>query len=305
MKRAISFLALGAGIILLGAAARDAVAQGGYYGTRTRPLEGRRYESMRALSHYLDQTTQDALQMATIDARRGRSERSVLPAIRDFARRADEFHGLMDKYEATRQDVPNRVIDLITRARRVNDRVSTGYAADTTQKEWANVIDVLDRMKRLMAGEDVQVPPAHAGFEDYDRDYGMFGGVRRTGDTGGSVVGLSGSRLESFRRLAIYLDESTQRSRQLAETNRVNYTARQEQFLSDLRRFGERAHDVRLRADAGEVNPREMRPIVSQLLQDAQATDRSLRETRVFPQVWDQWTRTIDTLDKMAVLVRY
>ena len=304
MKRNISFLTAGLGLILIGSAV-PASAQRAVYGTRNSPFEGRRYETMRALAHYLDETAQDALQTAVEDARAGASERRVLPLIRDFARRADDFHKLMDNYEATRQDVPPRVTDLITRARRVNDRMGTSYVAGTTRQDWVQVVDVLDRMKRLMGGEDVQVPVAHGRLDDYDRDYGMFGGVRRTGDEGGSPLGLSGTRLADFRRLAIYLDESTQRSQQLAEGSRVSYGGRQEQFLSDLRRFGERAHDVRLRADAGEVNPREMRPIVSQLLQDARTTDRSLRDTRAFPEVWDQWTRTIDTLDKMAVLVRY
>jgi hypothetical protein len=305
MKAKISFLAAGAGLILLGSAVQTASAQTAIYGTRNSPLEGRRYESMRALAHYLDETAQSALQTAVEDARRGASERRVLPLVRDFARRADEFHNLMDNYEATRQDVPTRVIDLITRARRVNDRFGTAYVAGSTREDWANVIDVLDRMKRLMAGEDVQVPMAHGRLEDYDRDYGMFGGVRRTGDTGGSRLGLSGSRLADFRRLAQYLDESALRSQQIAETNRANYAMRPQEFLSDFRRFAERAHDVHLRADAGDVNPREIGPIVNQLLEDARATDRSLRDTRVFPEVWDQWTRTIDTLDSMAALVRY
>ena len=304
MKTRISFLAASAGLILLGSTV-PASAQRAVYGTRNSPFEGRRYETMRALAHYLDETSQSALQTAVEDARRGASERRVLPLVRDFARRADEFHKQMDNYEATRQDVPPRVIDLITRARRVNDRFGTAYVGDSTRQDWISVIDVLDRMKRLMAGEDVQVPVAHGRLDDYDRDYGMFGGVRRTGDTGGSRLGLSGSRLADFRRLAQYLDESALRSQQIAETNRADYPMGQQDFLSDLRRFAERAHDVHLRADAGDVNPREIGPIVNQLLQDARATDRSLRSTRALPQLWDQWTRTIDTLDSMSALVRY
>jgi hypothetical protein len=305
MNAKISFLAVSAGLMLIGPAVQTASAQDVIYGTRNRPLEGRRYETMRALAHYLDQTSQDALQQAVADARRGASERRVLPLVRDFARRADSFHALMDNYEARRSDVPPRVNDLIDRARRVNSRMATSDTAGSTRREWNDVIDVLDRMNRLMAGQDVQVPQAHAGFEDYDRDYGMFGGVRRTGDEGASVLGLSGSRLEDFRRLAHDLDQGALRSHQIAETNRANYTMRQQEFLSDLRRFAERAHDVHERADAGDVNPREMGPIVNQLLQDARATDRSLRDTRVFPQVWDQWARTIDTLNRMADIVRY
>jgi hypothetical protein len=304
-----SFLAASTGILLLGSAVQTASAQTVMYGTRNRPLEGRRYETMRALAHYLDESVQAAFNTAVEDARRGDSDRRLLPLVRDFARRADDFHSLMDNYEARPVDVPPRVNDLINRARRVTARLGTSYVADSTQEDWINVTDVLDRMKRLMAGENVQVPMAHGGFEDYDRDYGPFGdtygGVERTGDTGGSRFGLRGYQLEQFRRLAGELDANALRSHQIAETNRANYTDRQEEFLLDLRRFAERAHDVHLRADAATVNPREIGPIVNQLRQDARDTDRSLRETRVFPQVWDQWSRTIDVLDRMADLVRY
>jgi hypothetical protein len=224
--------------------------------------------------------------------------------VQDFARRADSFHTVMDNYEATRRDVPPQVNDLLTRARRINSRLNSTYISRSTREGWADVIEVLDRMKRVMAGENVEVPMAHGNLEDYDRDYGMFGGVKRTGDHGASALGLSGSRLEDFRRLAHDLDEGALRAHQIAETNRTGGTARQQEFLSDLRRFAERAHDVHERADAGEVIPREMGPLVNQLLQDARATDQSLRDTRVFPEVWDQWSATIDVLTRMADLVR-
>ena len=299
-----SFLAVGAGLMLMGPAAQLASAQV-VYGTRNRPFEGRRYETMRALAHYLDETAQNALRTATADARRGASERRLLPDIRDFARRADRFHTEMDNYQTDRRDVAPRVSDLIQRARRVNDRLPGTYLATSTREDWTNVVDVLDRMKRVMAGQDVDVPMAHGGFEDYDRDYGMFGGVRRTGSSGGSGFGgWQGSRLADFRRLAQELDESALRSHQIAEQNRASYGIRQQEFLSELRRFAERSHEVRVQADNRDVNRRDIAPIVNQLLQDARATDRSLRETRVFQPVWEQWTRTIDVLNRMADLAR-
>jgi hypothetical protein len=273
------------------------------YGTRERPLEGRRYETMRALAHYLDETAQSALDTFTEAAARRSGERRLLPQVRDFARRADSFHALMDNYEATRRDVPPQVNDLLSRARRINSRLGSTYIARSTREGWTDVIDVMDRMKRVVAGENVEVPMAHGNLEDYDRDYGMFGDVRRTrGD--GSALGLTGYRLEQFQRLAHELDRNALRSHQIAETNRANYSARQEEFLSDLRRFAERAHDVHVRADADTVDPRQMAPIVSRLLQDARDTDRSLRDTRVFPEVWDQWSETINVLNQMVELVR-
>jgi len=304
MKRKNSLLAVSAAIVLFGPAIPTLSAQTDVYGTRNRPLEGRRYETMRALAHYLDEAAQGALTTAVEDAREGAQGRSLLPLVRDFARRADQFHALMDNYEAKRQDVPPRVIDLITRARRVNSRLETTYIAPSTAGDWTNVMDVLTRMKQLMGGQNVEVPMAHGNLEDYDRDYGMFGGVARAGGTGGSAFDLTGYRLEEFRRLAHELDQDALRSHQIAETNRFNSSGRQQEFLSDLRRFAERAHDVHLRADQGSVDPREMAPIVSRLLQDARETDSSLRDTRVFPEVWDQWAETINVLSQMVDLVR-
>lgn len=302
MKARHGFLVAGA-MIFLGPAIPIVSAQTILYGTRERPLEGRRYETMRALSHYLDESTQAALDTFTEAAKRRSSERKLLPQVQDFARRADNFHGMMDNYEATRRDVPPQVNDLITRARRINGRLNSTYIARSTREGWIDVVEVLDRMKRLMAGENVEVPMAHGDLEDYERDYGMFGGVRRTRNDG-SAFGLTGDRLEQFQRLAHDLDQNALRSHQIAETNRATYGSRQQEFLADLRRFAERAHDVHVRADAGTVDPREMAPIVSRLLQDARDTDRSLRDTRVFPEVWDQWSETINVLNQMVELVR-
>lgn len=302
MKARNTFLAAGASMLLLGPAVPIVSAQTILYGSRERPLEGRRYETMRALAHYLDESSQSALDTFTEAAKRRSSERKLLPQVKDFARRAGNFHGMMDNYEATRRDVPPQVNDLLTRARRINGRLNSTYISRSTREGWTDVIEVLDRMKRVMAGENVEVPMAHGNLEDYERDYGMFGGVRRA-EGGGSAFDLTGARLEQFRRLAHELDQKALRSHQIAETNRADYTARQQEFLSDLRRFAERAHNVHTRADEGRVNPREMAPIVSRLLQDARDTDRSLRDTRVFPEVWDQWGETINVLSQMVDLV--
>jgi hypothetical protein len=302
MNARTTFLAAGAGILLLGLGVPMASAQADIYGTRQRPLEGRRYETMRALAHYLDESSKSALDTFTEAAKNRSGERKMLPQVQDFARRAESFHALMDNYEANRRDVPPQVNDLLSRARRINSRLNSTYIARSTREGWTDVIDVMDKMKRVVAGEEVDVPMAHGNLEDYDRDYGMFGGVRRT--AGNAGLGLTGYRLEQFQRLAHELDQNALRSHQIAETNRAGYNDRQEEFLSDLRRFAGRAHDVHVRADADRVDPQEMAPIVSQLLQDARDTDRSLRDTRVFPEVWDQWGQTIDVLNQMADLVR-
>ena len=109
MKPRTTFLAASAGILLLGAGVPIASAQADIYGTRQRPLEGRRYETMRALAHYLDESSQSALDTFTEAAKNRSGERKMLPQVQDFARRADSFHSMMDNYEANRRDVPPQV----------------------------------------------------------------------------------------------------------------------------------------------------------------------------------------------------
>ena len=97
-----------AGFVLAGTSASAQVR----YGTYDQPLEGQRYDTMRALAHYLDETAQDALQGATQDARYGTAaQRRVVTTVRAFARQlaniqidcaafflGDVPHGADEKY---------------------------------------------------------------------------------------------------------------------------------------------------------------------------------------------------------------
>src|SRR3972149_6741901 len=77
-----------AGVVLGPVPAASAEPQ---YGTRDRPLESQRYETLRALAHHLDETARGALEGATDDAHHGasaaaRRASSIPPPVLDKTR---------------------------------------------------------------------------------------------------------------------------------------------------------------------------------------------------------------------------
>jgi hypothetical protein len=310
----ICLVSAGASLLLMGLSVASASPQV-VYGTYEQPLEGRRYETMRALAHYLDETAQDAMAGVVQARRRGTAtDRRYITSVRDFARQAERFHQRMDDYEVQSFDIPDEVDYLIARARRVNQQLRQARAFESTYGDWTNVIDVLNRMRRLLNGEEVEVPPAHDEYGDYNRDYGYLrgGGIGTRGnpsydsripshDTGGST--LTGARLQQFRELAHQLDTNAAQALQAAERT-VSTTDRARGILADLRHFAAQAGDVHRRSDANELATRDIQPIVNHLLEDARIADRSMRDARLFSDAWDEWARTIDTLNRMADLLR-
>lgn len=283
--------------LVVGAGVASAQVVGGTY---EQPLEGRRFETMRALSHYLDEAAQDALAGIVQARRRGTAaDRRSITAVRDFARRAENFHTRMDDYEYSNFDIPDEVDYLTIRARRVNQLVRQVSAYQGTYDDWTNVVEVLSRMRKLLNGEDVEVPPAHDEYGDYDRDYGYLGG----GSSGGGSA-LSGTRLQQFRDLARDLDVQSSRALQAAERSASRY-GRARAVLTDLGSFAQRARDLRARVDgSNRVVTRDVAPLVEELAQDARALDQRMRDSRVFPDAWDEWSAVIAGLDRMAIIVR-
>src|SRR5262249_21667808 len=81
------------------------------------------------------------------------SEQRFLSAIQDFARRADRFHSRMDNYQTSPWDVDSEVRVLLRQARSVNGRLRSAHAFEETYDNWNDVLDVLGRMRRVMAGQ--------------------------------------------------------------------------------------------------------------------------------------------------------
>jgi hypothetical protein len=250
------------------------------YGTAPRPLAGSRYQTMRALTRYFDTTAQGALEGAVDDARHGASsDASFLFSIRAFARSADEFRRTVDDYELHPFEVPPQVDALSARAGEIDEKIRTAHTLEGTYDEWEGIRDVLGRMTSLMAGKDVEVPTAYI-----------------------SPV-LAGPVLDQFRQLVHDLEVSATRAHSRAKKEASRYD-RGAQFLGELGYFEAQSRDLHLRADAGDVAPQEIGPIVDHLLEEARLADRRMRDAQTFPEVWDDSGRTITILQRMTTLVR-
>lgn len=281
MKTTGSFLACAVAVGLLLAGFTAPVASAVIDGTGEGPLDGPRYQTMRSLAHYLDETAQGLLEGASDTVLHGRSsEARFLSPIRSFARSARDFRSAVDGYRQAPFDVSARQAALAEVARAVNERLRSAGALERTYLEWNAVTDVLHRMELLLAGGDVKVPPTYV------------------------VPSLSGARLEQFRQLAGALDGSATLAHTRAQQELGSYQHRGRQFLGELHYFAALSRDLHARADAGDVRPKGMGPIVDDLLKEARDADRRMRDANVFKEVWDQSGRTIAILQQMANLVR-
>jgi len=273
-------VAIVAAVVLVGPSLQAASADV-QHGTRDRPLEGRRYATLRALAHHLAETARGALEGADDDAQRGTASTArFLWSILSFARGADDFHRMVVNYPTSPFEVPAQVDDLTARAHHANDRIRAARALESTYDDWEAILDVLERMRLLLAGRDVEVPATHV------------------------VAALSGSRLQEFRQLAQDLDTSATQAHQSAKRDLGDYPERGRQFMGELRYFAAQSRDLHSRAEAAQVSPQQIGPVVDRLLEDARQADRRMRDARVFKSVWDDSGRSITILHRMASLVR-
>jgi hypothetical protein len=271
-----------------------------HYGTPERPLQGRRYETMRALSHYLDERAQHAYEQAAATQVSGRRQRQFLQDISEFTRRADHFHDRMDHYLDSPYDLPGEVLALERRAQAVNVRIRDARVFPRTYEDWDAVLDVLNRMKQVLQGSDVEVPPAHRrDFRDYDRDYAPFQGQP---GRGGQEV-FAGSDQGELRRLADRLDDLASQASGMAPRG-TDESFRGRSLETDLRRFNDDTRAVRQRADAGQIDRREMADSVNRLLAEAGQIDGVFGASNVSPQLRGQWQQVVDTLNRMSQILQ-
>ena len=145
------------------------------FGTIDNPFRRGQFETMRALAHYLDGTARDAAAAAKAkSSSRSSSARKFLASLDDFSRSATAFHERMDAYEIHPWDVSADVLRLDRAARRLDDTIRRKQSGAGVADEWNDVVDALGRMKSVLEGLGVQVPPALRRLPDYERDYGPF-----------------------------------------------------------------------------------------------------------------------------------
>ena len=266
-----------------------------------RLLEGRRYQTMASLAHYLDDQGQDLNEEAYRTARRGNwSQRSLLPVISDFAKRAHDFHFRMDSYLDSPWNLSKEVADLTQRARKAEQRTVSAHAFESTHDNWRDINDVLGRMQQLLAGADVEVPNAHRrgnwqdGDDRHREDYRAGDDVRHGG--GGGNAYLAGPALQEYRNLARELDQVASR---MTANSRNNGDGGDRRLADAIRRLNEGADNLNRQSSSATLDPREIQPAIQGLLEDARRTEKTLRQSSPFQPVGNDWAKAINLLDRM------
>jgi len=280
------------------------------FGRGEHRLEGQRFTTMRQLAHQLDEAAQQAARVAgdTAQERNGRMRQRFLWAINDFARQARSFHERLDQYGNSPWDVADEVAALDQRARQVNDQIRSANAFPETYDDWADAVNALNLMNRSLGGQDVTVPSSERrGYQPFDEHY-RYNDGRHVEDVpppplpGNRDGYVTGAPLREFRRLAGNLNVELERAVADAEEG-PSRSDRSSRSLAELRSFAQRTSDLNRSSDADALNPRQVGPVVSQLMDDARQNERSARERNSNPVV--AWEPSIRLLEQMASIVQY
>ena len=124
-------------------------------------MEGPSYETLKSLSAALETESKHALDGTVAAAGAGRATRIFMPGLRIFSRRTEWLHRSIDEYRAKPFDVVGTVDAMNTRVAMLSRRMRHNPGLEHTWEDWDNITDLLDRMKRLLAGQTVTVPPPH------------------------------------------------------------------------------------------------------------------------------------------------
>jgi hypothetical protein len=255
-------------------------------------LEGSRYETMRVLSERLV----DRLEALRDELRATRNTRAEIPAFSDLLERSRRFRDGLQNYSNPPRYVRSDVDEIDRLAREYDDRTRNVSASTRAVDYWRDVQDVIDRMRRLLAGEDVDIPPRGPESPSYPTY------PRPGGGSYGSV--LSGSALDDFRRTAHEVVIRSTLARDTAERagGASNDSARR--LLSDMSYFVSGARDLDSRASAATVDRRDVRTYVDRLQEDALRIERSLRDANLYAASWTDWSETVRLLQRLSDIAR-
>ncbi|MGE5715382.1 MAG: hypothetical protein ACM369_01935 [Acidobacteriota bacterium] len=277
------------------------------------PLRGRQYQTMGALAHTLDEIALELNRQAYRSARGDRSQVRFLASISDFARRASDFHSRMDSYLDSPWDVRREVDDLSRRASGVNQRIVNARLFPGTYDLWNSAIDVLGRMRQVLRGAEVQIPPSplrHEGegsgwWEHRDADRNGNGVPDRLEAQAppppdrsydGGRGGYGAANIPELRQLGRELDERVQAAGASNPRDDRDPGTRESQD-----RFSIETHRLRQTLDSDIFDRRDLRQTVSRLLEDARPMSETTRRERSFSA--NEWQRIVEILTRMQELL--
>jgi hypothetical protein len=166
-------------------------------------------------------------------------------------------------------------------------------------------------MKRVLAGQDVEVPPAvvTSGGGTYPNNPTYPTSPTQptyptspTQPSYGSV--LSGSALDDFRRNAHEVVVRATLARDTAERTGGGYNDSARRIASDMSYFVSGARDLDTRASASSVDRRDARNYVDRLFEDARRIDRSMRDANVYSGAWTDWSEVLRLLQRLSDITR-
>jgi hypothetical protein len=258
-------------------------------------VEGSRYETMRVLSDRLV----ERLEGLRDELRVTRNTQAETPLFSDLLERARRFRDQMQDYASPRRYVRSDVEELDRLMRDYDDRTRNVSASSRAVRLWEGAQDVVDRMRRLLAGENVEIPPRGTDYPS-SPSYPTY----PTGPSGSSGSILSGSALDDFRRTAHEVVVRATLARDSAERAGGTYSEPARRVLADMTYFVSGARDLESRASASTVDRRDVRSYVDRLLEDARRIDRSMRESSSYSGAWTDWSEVIRLLQRLSDIAR-
>jgi hypothetical protein len=258
-------------------------------------VEGSRSETMRVLSERLV----ERLENLRDELRVTRNTQADTPLFSDILERARRLRDQMQNDSSPRRFVRRDVEEIDRMMRDYDDRTRNVSASSRAVRLWERAQDVVDRMGRLLAGENVDIPPR--GTDDPSPPpYPTY----PTGPSGSYGSILSGSALEDFRRTAHEIVVRATLARDSAERAGGGYGEPARRVLADMTDFVSGARDLESRAAASTVDRRDVRTYVDRLLEDARRVDRSMRDTSSYSGAWTDWSEVIRLLQRLSDMAR-
>ncbi len=266
----------------------------------TGDLEGSRYETMRVLAGRLV----DRLQGTRDELRASREAEREMAPLGDLIEKARRFRDQMENYSNPPRYVRDDVNELDRMARDLESRTREVRVSTRAYDNWRGALDVLDRMQRLLAGQDVDIPPASGSPSTGSggSTYPTYPTSPSTGGSYGSV--LSGTALEDFRRTAHEVSVRATLARDTAERSGTVYNDTDRRLLADLSYFLSGARDLDTRAAATTVDRRDVRPLVERLSEDARRLDSGMRSSSAFSRSSTDWADVMRGVQRLMDLTR-
>lgn len=255
-------------------------------------LSGSRFETMRVLAGRLV----DRLQATRDELRATREAESEMSTLGDLLERARRFRDSMENYSNPPRYIREDVNDLDRMARDLEARTRDVRVSTRAYENWRAALDVLDRMQRLLAGQDVDIPPATGPTSG--STYPTYP------PTGGTYGVLTGTALEDFRRSAHEVVVRATLARDTAERSGTIYNDSDRRLLSDLSYFLSQARDLDNRALAASVDRRDVRPLVERLSEEARRLDSAMRVSSAFSRTNADWAEVMRAVQRLLDLTR-